>query len=110
MDKVHAGQFEFEVDSGSVWLDNGFMLLRPALTEMTISWCAGPLCSGSSSEKPGCLALQSGSHIKGLWVPQNTLADNPQQGCHQVMPQREIMAKRSRSRTLTPQPLLSTPE
>lgn len=112
MDEVHAGkeQFEFVMDSDSACLDNGLMLLRPALTEMTTSWCAGPLCAGSSSENPGCLALQSGSHIEGLWVPQNTLADKPQQGCHQVMPQREVMAKTSRSRAPTPQPLLSTPE
>lgn len=85
--------------SGSVCLDNGFTLLCPALTEMTHSWCAGPLCAGSPSENPGCLALQSGAHIEGLWVPQNTLADNPQQGCHQVMPQRDVKVKNPNTST-----------
>lgn len=56
-----------------------------------LPWCVGPLCAGSSSENPGCLALQSGSDVKGLWVPPNTLVDNPQQGCHQVVPQREAV-------------------
>ena len=96
MDEVHAGkeQCEYEKDSGSMWLDNGSaVLLHPALTEMTTSWCAGPLCAGSSSENPGCLTLQSGSHIEGLWVPPNSPADNPQQGCPQVMPQREVEVK-----------------
>lgn len=69
----------------------------PPLTETTPSRCAGPVCAGSSSENPGCLALQSGSHVEGLWVPPNTLADNPQQG---VSPSHA--AKRGQSRE--PQP------
>lgn len=56
-----------------------------------LPWCAGPLCAGSSSENPGCIALQSGSDGQGLWVPFKHPVDNPQQGCHQVMPQREAV-------------------
>lgn len=58
-----------------------------------LPWCVGPLCAGSSSENPGCLALQSGSDVEGLWVPPNTQIDNPQRGCHLVLPQREPVPK-----------------
>lgn len=61
------------------------------LLKWLLPWCAGPLCAGSSYENPCCLALQPGSDVEGLWVLRNTLGDNPQQGCHQVMPQREAV-------------------
>lgn len=70
------------------------------LVKWPLPWCAGPLCAGASTANPGCLALQSGCDVEGLWVPPNTPLDNPLQGCHQVLPQREAAVYKSHS---TPQ-------